>query len=1184
MKIKKLEILGFKSFIDKVFLTFPPGVTTIVGPNGSGKSNLVDAIKWTLGEQSIKSLRGKSMEDVIFNGSHDKRPLGMAEVTLTFTDLKGNGNAPTQFIDLGEITVRRRIFRSGESEYYLNKTRCRLKDIQDLLMGTGIGSKSYSIIAQGQIGSIITAHPRDRRYLLEEAAGITKYKAKKTEALRKMDLTQQNLLRIGDIIVEVKRQMESLSRQARRAEQYKEFKVELKRLELIHAARRYNDMSDKTDSQRKILTDKEGVETKNLTIISALDAKIEEKKRLSLKKEDELSDKQRRFYTNESDIKTLEQSISHLNERIRATTDRNGLFLSEIEGLETLIDETTGKIETLTSRIASAESESDSLKEDLETNEKELSLFYKDVEELTERWEELKEQQLYEASRLARMRNNISSGMKWIEHSEKDIKRKEEELDSLNKESIEVEELLKTAEQEETELKEEREKTSYLLDETRNRVNELMDEEARLYGEHEDVRHFRTEVASRLTALEEMEKGFEGINEGVRSVMEGGRQGIRGLFADFIETDEEYEKALEGYLGEALSAVVVEDTSEVRRHIARLKENGAGRAVFMPIDSVNETENHPPISATGALGRLKDFVDIKGDEGRAFASPLEDAYLVSDLDDALTIRDTEKPPFPLVTLDGEVLTPNGLIYGGRVEGGYSILKNRRERDSLVIKIGEIDGEISSINERLDRSKNNLSSGQKSLKDTENRITSIKIKATEIEKRRDASLKDKERVDRALKRITSEIESEKNEIERLKSEIESSLSLLSRAEESEEGREGESSKLKTTLVEKQREVKSVEQRGMEQKVALQKAIDLKEHLKETKEEYVRQIERSKEDIENKKRAKTIGEGEVEGFLEEISNTENRLSVSITEAKKLENDLRDANATMNEIVVSENKLVEEKKEIQLKLSSIREELQENRAQIRELEWERENLTSRIQEDYQVDIGETNKEFLTEEIDDDTLLTEREKIKNKIDRFGEVNLMAISEYNELKERYEFLRKQEDDLTDSLNSLTTTIKKIDKTSREQFLKTFDEINKKLKDVFPRLVPGGSAKLTLTDLHDPLESGIDVMAQPPGKKLSSITLLSGGEKALAAIALIFAIFMIKPTPFCLMDEVDAPLDDINIERFIDLLKELSTESQFILISHNKKTMEMADTLYGITMEDPGVSKMVSIRLTDRGA
>jgi len=1180
MKIKKLEILGFKSFVDKAALTFPAGITAIVGPNGSGKSNIVDAIKWALGEQSAKTLRGRSMEDVIFNGTDEKKPLGMAEVTVTFRNAEGR--LPQQFGKYSEVTVRRRIFRSGESEYYLNKTPCRLRDINELLMGTGAGSKAYSIIAQGQIGSIITARPQDRRYLIEEAAGITKYKSKRQEASRKMEATQQNLLRVGDIVGEVKRQMNSLSQQAKRAETFKHIKDELKEHELTDAARRYVAMTDELAEKQAQLAGAQEEETKSATTLSSLEESLESLKLTSLENEEEFQAIQKRFYSNETEIKTLEESIRHITDRIEAARIQNERYAMEISDLEGFIEETNEKRSSVLERIDEARQSEESGAHDLEALTVEIDEARDRARALREEWDGVRSDQVAFSSRISRIKNAISDAEKWINTYSIELERKQAQRTAITEEQTSLEGDIAARENEREKVSASIEKTDAEVKRLTESLATVREEEADLGVRRDEHHRTKTELSLKQDALSEMIASYEGAGEGVRQVMSGDREGIVGILADFIDSDEQFERAVSGFLGDSLSAVMIQKISDVSRHIREIKSHDSGRVLFIPVNSLNGADPDAALTDPGVIGRLADHVTISDQRRDTVLSLIGNTHLVSDLDTAMNIWQERRPGFSLVTLEGEVITPQGLVSGGAEKLGVGLLQNKREMEAVSHALTEAEGTLEALEEDIRRLKEQKLEKEASLTEHRDVLSDLKVRTSELDREGAAARRELERSVRVASSLEEEIARHTKETERYAEELEAYRTELSETEKKETALEGRTAEVKKNLSTAEEELEQLEEREMELRLAVHKAADLVAHLTETVEEYDRQAARAAQNIADKKTAVADGNREIETLKARIAEAEQTLHSHISSTKDLEGKLSDARADMESSITRERELEEQRKEMSKNLALSRERVQAMQTELSEKTWERETLVTRIEERHHIKLSHRAADMAARDISDEDLQSEIQRLSGRIERFGEVNLMALSEFTALSERHEFLLTQEKDLVESLESLKKTIKKIDRKSKERFTETFDAINKQFAFVFTRLVPNGRAQLILTDEGDPLESGVEVMAQPPGKKLSSITLLSGGEKALAAIALIFAIFLVNPSPFCFLDEVDAPLDDLNIERFIELLKEISQTSQIILITHNKKTMELADSLYGVTMEESGISKMISVKLTQK--
>ncbi|MBN1882032.1 MAG: chromosome segregation protein SMC [Deltaproteobacteria bacterium] len=1180
MKIKKLEILGFKSFVDKASLTFPAGITAIVGPNGSGKSNIVDAIKWALGEQSAKTLRGRSMEDVIFNGSVEKKPLGMAEVTVTFRNV--GGRLPQQFGKYSEVSVRRRIFRSGESEYYLNKTPCRLRDINELLMGTGAGSKAYSIIAQGQIGSVITARPQDRRYLIEEAAGITKYKSRRQEASRKMEATQQNLLRIGDIVGEVKRQMNSLSQQAKRAETFKHIKDELKEYEMTDAARRYISMTDSLEQKKALLADALEEESRGASTLSGLEESLESLKFTSLENEEEFQAIQKQFFSNETEIKTLEESIRHITDRIEAARIQNERYETEIRDLEQLIEETNEKKHAVLLRIDKARTDEKTGTHNLEALTEQIEAARDRAQTLREEWDGVRSDQVTFSSKVSRIKNAISDAEKWIRTYTIEYERKQTQLETLREEHESLTKDIASREGEREKVSSSIEKTDAVVKRLTETLASLRETEAALGKKRDEVHRNKTELSLKKDAIAEMIASYEGAGEGVRQIMSGNREGIVGILADFIDSDEDLERAVSGFLGNTLSAVMIQKISDISQHIKKIKSSDSGRVLFIPVNSLNGADPDTVLTEPGVIGRLADHVTISDQRKDTILSLIGNTHLVSDLDTAMTIWQERRPGFSLVTLDGEVITPQGLVSGGAERVGVGLLQNKREMERVARGFDDAEETLTVLEEDIERLREQKLSQEASLTEHKDVLSDLKIRASELDRECAAAHRELDRTQRAETSLAEDITRHAAETEQYAGELEAYRTELLETEQQETGLADRTNAVKQSLSIAEEELKNLEEREMDLKLAVHKATDLAAHLTETVEEYDRQTARADQTIADKTSAVADGHVEIENLHARKSDAEQNLHAHISSTKSLENKLSDARATMESSIAHQRELEEKRKETSRILTQARERVQEIQTELNEQTREQDHLTTRIEERYHIDLSRRATEMAARDISNEDLASEIQRLTDRIGRFGEVNLMALSEFNALTERHEFLLTQERDLVESLESLKKTIRKIDRKSKERFTATFDAINTQFAYVFSRLVPNGKAQLLLTDEGDPLESGVEMMAQPPGKKLSGITLLSGGEKALTAIALIFAIFLVNPSPFCFLDEVDAPLDDINIERFIELLKEISQTSQIILITHNKKTMELADSLYGVTMEEAGISKMISVKLTQK--
>lgn len=978
MQIKKVELIGFKSFVDPTVVDFDSPLVGIVGPNGCGKSNIVDAIRWVMGEMSAKSLRGRAMEDVIFNGSESRPAVGMAEVSLTFST--EDGVVPTEYSGFSEITITRRLFRSGESEYLINKVPCRLRDIIDLFLGTGVGHRAYSVIEQGRIDFAINAKPEDRRLLIEEAAGVSKFKARKEGALRKMEGAEQNLARLKDILAEVNRQINSLDRQVQKAQRYQELKKELKELELKLAGADFLEAS------------KEQGELESL-----------------------LSDWSRRETTAQSQLATVETEREQLRLQL-AQQDRT------VGDLQEKIFEVSSRLKLLEAQATFRERE---------------------IERL--------EEEKVKADEIVREGEGSASALAQIEAALAEILRNQTAQDEMEK--------LKEA-----------------ITSLRRRKETL----------EQDLQIRREELGfkrSRLKSLIDLERNFEGYEEGVRSILKARKEGTRpggimGVVADFVDAPPEYELAVSAALGEKLQYVIVKSHEEGVEAVSYLKEQATGRSTFLPLD-LRETEEEPfPYRQDGVVGPLLNLVRLKEEYVRVGNYLLGDVVLVKSLEDALSIWRSNGHKKTLVTLEGDVVDPCGAVSGGSAGfPGKLLLEKKREIKGLRNEVAELEGEIGLKEDSVSQFEGSLSERSLALEDLQQKGHEQDLQKVRLE----------------------------NECEALRRE-------LARVREAQELRQQAEEKLKTLREEKGRE--SWEKETLQKELA-----DLTLQSETGRKEYQ----------------------ELAARLEAAEINTRGLHKEYDLARSHTGDLR------------------------VTLSRIEGDLR--------------HLEQQVFEKYSVALREST--LLEGEVAIDRPREEQQQaeLKAKVEKLGDVNLATLSECEGLRTRQEFLTRQLQDLEEAIRGLKKAVHRIDQTTRQRFEETFALVNERFQALFPRLFSGGRAELRLTE-GDGI-CGVDLFVQPPGKRLSHIGLLSGGEKAMSAVAFVFSIYLVKPSPFCILDEVDAPLDDVNIDRFHKLLSEMLLRSQFILITHNRRTMEQCHCLYGVTMEEAGVSKLVSVRFAE---
>jgi len=1208
MRIRRLDIVGFKSFMDKTVIAFDEGVTGVVGPNGCGKSNVADAIRWVLGEQSARQLRGRSMEDVIFNGSESKAPLSMAEVMLTFENDRPS-ELPAAYQGFGEITVGRRLFRTGESEYLVNGVQARLLDVNDIFFGSGIGRTAYSIIEQGRIGQIVSARPEDRRAVIEEAAGITKYKRRREAAERKLEATQQNLLRVADIVQELGKQLESLNRQARKAEKYKALRAQIRELELRTAAARYLELTATRRAAEERHATLRAEEAELAARLAELDAALEADRTATAESEARLTEISAREHELASSVRVSEVSIEAAARELQQIADRTQAQAAEVEALKLQAEALAAEREALqrqredlSSLVVADEGRLTEAESSLQEAAREQSALSGEAERSRAAAAAARSEASAHRSQLAqidRQRADLKARLERSRGEGEELGRKAAELDAAR--SAYVEKLGKTR-QLMLRLDEQRGAQEELLERTRA---EFIQNEAKLITLREEL----AEKRSRLHSLLEIVRNYEGYGRGVRSLMtragqsEGRDRGVFGLVADVVSTPAEYENAVEALLGERLQYVIVESHAQGVEAIDYLKSAAEGRASLIPMSRLraefglatqppsegSPAAGHPePVEAPAHPGVVKPCLDVVTFDPayeKVVRFLLADALIVRDLPSALEIWQERagKAGRTLVTLDGEVLDAHGVVTGGPLEGeGHGALQRRREVQELEETVRVFEAEFQLANERhrtLQARLLQLEAALKSL-DKDGREKELALLDQE---------KDLARVGEELTRVgerSAELQGDQRQLEE-------SLAALVREEEEHRLAAAAAEAEQSRAEERVREaVEWVEAWKARADVVTAELMNIKVKAAADAERRegigaaMKRAEDARREVEERRGRLFAALSEANARAAELRGRLDGTRVDVTrvteELAQVRTALADARAAHEALAVAARARDAEARGLRGRTEALREALAETSLTSREQALELAHLEEQTRERCQVELKWEVARFHLEKPPGDEERTRLEELKGQAERMGAINLTAIEEYDELARRHEFMSAQKTDLERSLADLKAAIVKINRASRERFQETFDRVNEKFQAVFPRLFNGGRAGLVLTNAEGDGEQGVEIFAQPPGKKLQSVNLLSGGEKALTAVSLIFAIFLIKPTPFCLLDEVDAPLDDANVGRYNDMVKEMSRNSQFILITHNKRTMEMVDTLYGVTMEEPGVSKLVSVRLSER--
>lgn len=1184
MRLKSLELFGFKSFVDRTVIQFESGITAVVGPNGAGKTNCVDAIRWVMGEQSAKRLRGAEMQDVIFNGTNVRPAVGMAQVILRF-DLT-DGKAPAGFTDYSEIEVERRLYRSGESEYAINKVPCRLRDVIDLFLGTGVGTKAYSIVEQGKIEQILSAKPEQRRLVIEEAAGVSKFKNRKEAALRRIESTQANLARLKDVIAEIKRQLNSLNRQARRAERYKKLYDELKEKELKLTAARFEKLSGQKEKLQADQIDREQDEAGLAARMAEAEAKIEEERLNLTAMEQELSDVQEKFYMRQNAVKLHETTLGYQTSKSRDLTRQLENAGQEVESVRQKQNKTGEEIDRLNQFQVQADVAAEQGREKIAQIEPDLQ----EASRVCGQWQGATEQTNKEILEGVGGVAETQAHFEYLEKRELELEGRigqaQAEVDALDKRLKELDKRIARADQalqncKQLSLKFQEEGS--VLQRELNQKREVLQQASQQLDLQKGELATR---ASRLESLATIQKNWEGFAEGVRNVLQasdGKLEGVYGAVSDMIATEAQYEPAVSAVLGEKLQYVVVKSQKEGLSAVEYLKTQSLGRSTFIPLDVQVAGKSQAAVEAEGVLGSLTEKVRFKDDCQKIAQYLFGDCLLVEDLQKALNLWSVNHPQKTLVTLSGEVLDPAGVLSGGSGASTESLLRVKRHIEELTQEVAQwqttvsrTETEVLDLREKIERLEERLQTIHRDHHGEEIRMVHQEKDSLHLAEEKARTHQERDRLSLEIARTLDE----KRELESAREaailELEKRLArqqeLEKKLREDQQGL-GQAAVKRDRLAEEclkeKARVAHLDEEAGRVALELEKAVQNKLEFQETLARKRLEIGEAQRQIENLKAGQITERQALETALKEKEILQRRQ----TELKT------DYEAKARAVQEREAGLREERKQLQQFLS----QKHDQELRLQEVGNQLAVLADQMMERYKVDISQYPV-AIGSEIDWEAEGQAVVELKDQLEKLGSVHVGALAEYDELKERHDFLSKQEADLEKSLEDLKKAIQKINRISRERFFSIFEAVNAKFQEVFPRLFKGGRAKLILVDEQNLLETGVEIYAQPPGKKLQSITLLSGGEKALTAVALIFSIFLIKPSPFCLLDEVDAPLDDANIDRFNDQVRAMTAQSQFIIITHNKRTMERADCLYGVTMEEAGVSKVVSVRLNQEEA
>jgi chromosome segregation protein len=1219
LKIKRIDICGFKSFVDKTSISFPDPITSIVGPNGCGKSNVVDAIRWVMGEQSAKHLRGRAMEDVIFAGSESRGPAGFAEVSLTF-DARGlgvdtaPGGVPWGMAAPEDIVVTRRLYRDGDSEYLLNGVPSRLRDVVEFFLGTGVGSKAYAIIEQGRIGFIVSSRAEDRRGLIDEAAGITRYKAKKKAAEKRMESTRQHLLRVSDVVTEIEGRLRSLRLAAQKAERYKRYKSELRDLDLWSSAQRYlGHLADEKSASAE-LTEVRELHDNQATALAAEEAAVELQRLATSEEASELATAKDNLFALSNRAQLGMQRAAHHESEATELRARAASATQESQELRARAVVRAGDIEEIRNRLTEIESDAERRGQE---HDEEAAVQEGRRQALSEARRALEAALGEMGSATARIAR-IEAERTAAEHRREDLRGR---LSGLAGEDAAAAERLEALTAEETGLREQVEELAARVEAARQRVT---DDEAALATvraelgrgelELETLREEGHRRRSRLASLKEIQERYERFQSGVRAIMREhqqgeGARGIEGLVADIMRPPPELETAVEAVLGERLGNVIVESHEAGVEAIQFLKRKSEGRSSFIPralrptrgevvYDATGgastESSGEPaPLvdpavvsnvwpEAPGVRGRMLDLIGYDQKYDAVATYLLGDVLVVEDLEKALALWRETRTDKTIVTLEGEVIDPHGIVTGGSRESALAgVLEQKREIRELEAVMERLNADVEAALAKHVERKQTAADLTRSRDEAAAALRSDEMALLGQRKDLERFVDERRRLESRRSALAAQAMDLARAADENDARVATAVTELETVREAQDEAERRAGELRIQTVALADEV----DRGVGQlttlKIAATQATERRQNARQTldrllsdqsqDEARAARLESSAQEdlargealaaqVEELRGEAELAQAEAEAMARAHGERQSALEAQTAALAAREADLRAARAEVSRLSQLASRLELRAHEAGMRRSGIEEQIADRYRDVQ---------LGLVVCDYHL-----RPLFAAKEEQRAT------ELRGLIERMGEINLTAIEESEELQKRFDFLTTQRADLESAVAQLEAAIEKINKASRKRFRETFDAVNAEFQAIFPRLFGGGRAHLALTDENDMLETGIEIVANPPGKKVSqNIELLSGGEKALTAVSLLFAIFLIKPSPFCVLDEVDAPLDEANVGRFNQMVREMTDRSQFIIITHNRRTMEIADRLCGVTMEEPGVSKLVAVNL-----
>lgn len=1180
MQLKKLEIQGFKSFADKTEILFLDGITTIVGPNGSGKSNISDAIRWVIGEQSAKNLRGTKMEDVIFAGTEARKKVGFAEVSMYL-----DNSDSTLPIDYSEVIVTRRVYRSGESNYLINGNECRLKDIQAIFMDTGLGKDGYSIISQGKVDELLSNKSEERRHVFEEAAGIVKYRTRKEEATRKLENTQSTLQRVGDVIAEIEKTIGPLEVKAQTAKKFLQLRDELKLLDVKlfinsvdNNAENIQKVEEMLNTLQEDIEKQESLSSQNETKKAELKQKIQELA-------DKIEELREKFFQVENEKEKLNSKISLLDANSNAANANINRLNNEILEDKEKVNLLKEELEKRAQKRENVFKNKEKFEIELKQKEEELSKIVATLDEKGMQIEELKKVIDSNNDRKFELKNQISSIDATIEAERKQLEEKKKQneknisvKDNLNFELAEISQNLGYKNKE---LKETNEK----VDEIEANIKQVQEKIDQLDEKKSEANQSLMTIKAKYNYLVNLENENEGYSKSVRSILDYAKTNskVHGTIANIINTEEKYEYAIEIALGGFIQNIVVEDELIAKNLITYLNNNSLGRVTFLPLDSLSNVQdvNNKVLKNEGVVGIAYDLVTYDKKYEKAIKLALANTVVVDNIDNAIMLSKKIKNSLRIVTLSGELIAQTGSITGGKTASRSGGVIGRKE------KIAELEKVIYNKQSELEEFKKDISKledERNNIKEELSQITPNKealvIEIATLTEKRENIKKEIEKIENQKQSFTQVLEEINKNLENMEKSLEDNNQEIFNIDVQNAKQQEEIDEYTRFNSERQKELYTLNEDVVNLKISLSSFDETVSSIDEMREKI-------QNDISNFENTITKKNDEIVQINEQIKQYNEEI-IQIKETIENSSKIKEQYSTDTDALKEEkSKYEQDMEQIDTSivntlntLNSIKEEKAKVESRKIKFEMELTNLKNKMWEEYELTVS-SSKALITdnEEINVKQVEKDANRIRKEIKDLGEVNISSIEEYKSTKERYDFILNQKNDLEETKKKLENLISNMTSIMKQQFTKNFKLITENFNATFKKLFGGGKAELKLSDENDVLNSGIEIEVQPPGKKLQSMSLLSGGERALTATALLFAILQIKSPPFCILDEIEAALDDVNVHRFAEYIKEYSKKNQFIVITHRKGTMEVASSVYGVTMQEYGISKVVSMKL-----